>query len=135
MGQIGVILLDTHTLVWLISEPAKLSRDARTAIEQARRGGEGLAIVDITLLELAALAGRGRIEVRPSLESLLDDVQARFAVRTITARACAKTLELPTNYPKDPADRIIGATALVEGIPLITADRGIRRSKAVQTIW
>jgi hypothetical protein len=39
------------------------------------------------------------------------------------------------DYPKDPADRIIGATALVEGLFLLTADRGIRRSKAVRTIW
>jgi len=36
---------------------------------------------------------------------------------------------------KDPADRIIGATALVEGLTLITADRAIRRSRAVRTIW
>jgi PIN domain nuclease of toxin-antitoxin system len=42
---------------------------------------------------------------------------------------------LPASYPEDPADRIIGATALVEGLPLLTADREIRRSKAVQTIW
>jgi PIN domain nuclease of toxin-antitoxin system len=42
---------------------------------------------------------------------------------------------LPASYPKDPADRIIGATALVEGLSLLTADREIRRSRAVQTIW
>jgi len=42
---------------------------------------------------------------------------------------------LPAGYPKDPADRIIGATALVEGIPLITADREIRKSRALATIW
>src|SRR5580700_1901199 len=44
-------------------------------------------------------------------------------------------MELPPSYPKDPADRIIGATALVEGLSLLTADREIRRSRAVQTIW
>ena len=42
---------------------------------------------------------------------------------------------LPAVYPKDPADRIIGATALVEGLPLLTADRAIRGSKTVETIW
>ena len=41
----------------------------------------------------------------------------------------------PANYPKDPADRIIGATAPVEGLSLITADRAIQRSKVVHTIW
>jgi PIN domain nuclease of toxin-antitoxin system len=44
-------------------------------------------------------------------------------------------MSLPPSYPNDPADRIIGATALVEGLPLLTADREIRRSKSVQTIW
>jgi PIN domain nuclease of toxin-antitoxin system len=135
MGRLGVILLDTHVLVWLISEPGKLSRSAISAIEEARSAGEGLAIVDITLLELASLSGRGRIELAMSTEVLLDSVQSRFVVRPITAEACAKTLELPANYPKDPADRIIGATALVEGISLVTADEGILRSKAIQTIW
>ena len=42
---------------------------------------------------------------------------------------------LPSAYPKDPADRIIGATALVEGISLVTADEDIRKSKALRTIW
>jgi PIN domain nuclease of toxin-antitoxin system len=44
-------------------------------------------------------------------------------------------MEFPVTYPKDPADRIIGATALVEGLSLVTADREIRRSKLVPTIW
>jgi PIN domain nuclease of toxin-antitoxin system len=47
----------------------------------------------------------------------------------------ARAVELPRAYPKDPADRIIAATALVEGLSLITADREIRRSKVVHTIW
>ena len=48
-------------------------------------------------------------------------------------RTCARAL--PATYPKDPADRALGATALVEGLSLITADREIRRSRAVRTIW
>lgn len=130
-----MILLDTHVLVWLVSEPAKLSRNASAAIQESRASGEGLAIVDITLLELAGLAGKGRIQLGMSAESLLDRLQSQFVVRPITARACAKTLELPAGYPRDPADRIIGATALVEGLRLVTADRNIRRSKAIPTIW
>jgi PIN domain nuclease of toxin-antitoxin system len=42
---------------------------------------------------------------------------------------------LPANYPKDPVDRVIGATALIEDLPLVTADREIRKWKAVPTIW
>jgi PIN domain nuclease of toxin-antitoxin system len=48
---------------------------------------------------------------------------------------CARAIAIPTADPKDPADRIIGATALVEGLSLITADRNILRSKVVATIW
>jgi PIN domain nuclease of toxin-antitoxin system len=44
-------------------------------------------------------------------------------------------LSLPAGYPKDPADRIIGATALVEGLELVTADAQIRSSQAVATVW
>jgi len=130
-----VILLDTHIVLWLTSEPSKLSGNAKTAIEEARRNAVGLAISAITLLELATLVSKGRIVIDISLESLLGEVESRFAVLPITGRACARTISLPMTYPKDPADRIIGATALVEGLTLITADREIRRSKAVRTIW
>jgi len=44
-------------------------------------------------------------------------------------------VRLPGQFPKDPADRLIAATAMVEGIALVTADLRIRRSKAVETVW
>ena len=135
MGQSQVILLDTHVVLWLTSDPSKLSRKAKTAIEDARKYGDGLAICDITLLELAALASKGRIHLDISLESFLQEVEARFVVLPISGRACARAFALPAAYPKDPADRIIGATALVEGLSLLTADREIRRSRALRTIW
>ena len=89
----------------------------------------------MTLWELATLASRGRIHLGISPESFLQDVEARFVVLPITGRACARAMGFPATYPKDPVDRIIGATALVEGLSLITADRQIRRSKLVPTIW
>ena len=130
-----MILLDTHVVLWLTSDPAKLSGKARGAIEVSRKNGDGVAICDITLLELAALANKGRIHLSISLESFLQEVEARFVVFPISGRACARAMGFPTDYPKDPADRIIGATALVEGLSLITADREIHRSKVVHTIW
>jgi PIN domain nuclease of toxin-antitoxin system len=130
-----VILVDTHVVAWLAFEQDQLSRKARAAIDDARKNGEGLAISDITLFELAALVNRGRIRLDISLESFLQEVEARFVVLPITGRACVRALGLPAAYPKDPADRIIGATALVEGLSLLTADREIRRSKALHTIW
>jgi PIN domain nuclease of toxin-antitoxin system len=130
-----VILVDTHVVVWLALDQTQLSKNARAAIDDARRNGDGLAISDITLLELATLSSKGRIRLDISLESFLREVEARFIILPISGRACVRALGLPVTYPKDPADRIIGATALVEGLSLLTADRAIRRSRALRTIW
>lgn len=130
-----MILVDTHVVIWLAFDQDKISKKARMAIDQARKTAEGLAISDITLLELATLVNKGRIGLNISLESFLREVESRFIVLPISARACARAMTLPTGYPSDPADRVIGATALVEGLSLLTADREIRKSRAVQAIW
>lgn len=130
-----MILVDTHVVAWLAFDQNQISKKARTAINDARKSADGLAISDITLIELATLVSKTRIRLAISLESFLEEVEARFVVLPISGRACARAMELPASYPKDPADRIIGATALVEGLSLLTADREIRRSEAVHTIW
>ena len=130
-----MILVDTHVVVWLAFGQDRISRKARTAIDDARKGADGLAISDITLFELATLTSKGRVRLDISLESFLQEVESRFVVLPITGRVCARAIGLPPSYPKDPADRIIGATALVEGLSLLTADREIRKSKVLRTIW
>jgi PIN domain nuclease of toxin-antitoxin system len=135
VGQFAVILVDTHVVLWLALEPARITKNARTAIEQTRSNAHGLAISDITLLEIATLERKGRIKLNASLETFLSEVEARFVVLPITGRVCVRAVGLPASYPKDPADRVIGATALVEGVPLVTADDDIRRSKALRTVW
>jgi PIN domain nuclease of toxin-antitoxin system len=130
-----LILLDTHVVVWLAFDQTQISSKARIAIDDARKLRDGLAISGMTLWELTTLVSRGRIHLGISPESFLQDIEARFIVLPITGRACARAMGFPLTYPKDPADRIIGATALVEGLSLITADREIRRSKLVPTIW
>jgi PIN domain nuclease of toxin-antitoxin system len=130
-----VILVDTHVVAWLAFDQDRISRKARTAIDEARKNADGLAISDITLLELATLATKGRVHLDISLESFLQEVESRFVVLPISGRACARAMGLPATYPKDPADRVIAGTALVEGLSLLTADRAIRRSRTVQTIW
>ena len=135
MGRPLLILVDTHVVVWLAFDQDKISNPAKTAIDEARRLADGLAISDMTLWEVGTLASRGRIRLGISLESFLQEVEGRFVVLPITSRSCARAMAFPASYPKDPADRIIAATALVEGLSLITADREIRRSRVVPTIW
>ena len=130
-----MILVDTHVVVWLAFDQDQISPKARAAINDARNLGDGLAISDITLLELSTLVDKGRVRLTISLETFLQEVEARFVVLPNSGRACVRAVGLPADYPKEPADRIIGATALVEGLPLLTADRAIRRSKALRTIW
>jgi len=135
VGRSRLILLDTHVVVWLGLEPARISKNARAAIDQARQDASGLAISDMTLLELTRITHLGRVDFRPSLESFLSDVESKFVILPMTGRICMEALSLPISYPKDPSDRVIGATALVEGLSLLTADREIRKSRAVPTIW
>jgi len=129
------VILDTHVVLWLALEPQRMSKKARSAIEEARQRGAGLHISDITLLEIATLHRKARLKLLTTLETFLSEVEARFTVLPITARVCVRAMSLQDSYPKDPADRIIGAMALVEGVPLVTADEKIRRSTAVTTIW
>jgi PIN domain nuclease of toxin-antitoxin system len=130
-----VILLDTHIVVWLVLSPEKLSKNGVSAIRQERNGHGGLAISGITLYEIALLAAKGRVNLRTSPESFVREIEDQFVIKPITGRICTETMRLPDGYPKDPMDRMIGATAMVEGLTLITADAAIQRSKAVATIW
>jgi PIN domain nuclease of toxin-antitoxin system len=56
-------------------------------------------------------------------------------VREITGEIAALATQFPDDYPKDSADRLIGATARAEGIPLVTRDEGIRASPLIKTVW
>jgi len=130
-----LILLDTHVVLWLAFDESRISKKAKAAIDQARQNQQGLAISDFTLYELVMASRKKRIGISISLESFLYEVEQRFVVLPITRQVCVQTMAFPAEYPKDPADRIIGATALVHGFALVTADQAIRESGAVPTIW
>ncbi len=135
MGGLVLILLDTHVVIWLAQDQQRISSRARDAISSSRESVQGLAVSSMTLLELARLASQKRIELTPNLGDFLRDVERRFTVLPITGPICVQAFEFPANYPKDPADRVIGATAVIEGLKLVTTDQAIRQSKAVPTIW
>lgn len=56
-------------------------------------------------------------------------------VKPITPAIAALATEFPEDYPRDPADRLIGATARAEGLALVTRDKHIRASPLLKTIW
>ena len=129
----GMILLDTHIVIWLAQDWGRLSRTAELAIKEAR-ATEGLAISSLTLFEIAQLVSRARLRVQPSVERFLAELEILFVVKQVDAQIAIASGRLE-NYPRDPVDRLIGATAIVADIPLVTADERIRQSGQVQTIW
>jgi PIN domain nuclease of toxin-antitoxin system len=135
VGRSLLILLDTHVVIWLAFEESRIAPLAQAAIQKARQSARGIAISDFTLFELSLLFRKKQFRLAISPETFLREVEHRFPVFPVTANIALQAYELPANYPNDPVDRIIGATALIEDIPLVTADREIRRSRAVPTIW
>jgi PIN domain nuclease of toxin-antitoxin system len=131
-----VILLDTHVLVWLIVDEGRLSRRANSAIRRAR-ASDGIAIADITVWELAFLFARGALRTHGTVENTVQNFVTRSGVnvKPITSEIAALATQFPDDYPKDPIDRLIGATARAEGIALVTRDEKIRNSSLLRTIW
>jgi PIN domain nuclease of toxin-antitoxin system len=129
-----MILLDTHVLVWAVAEPKLLSSAASLAIRQAQKGG-GLAVATITLWELAVLIMRGRIQGYGTVDDSVRLLTQGIIVKPITPTIAAIASEFPSQYPRDPADRLIGATAKAEGIPLLTRDEKLLAIPMLQTIW
>lgn len=130
-----MILLDTHVVIWLGQDYRRISAKALSVIKEARLKDRGLAVPGIALVEISRLASCGQISPNPDAETVLAEVERRFVILPITANIALQAYALPASYPKDPADRIIGATARAEGITLVTKDENIRRSPLLKTLW
>ena len=107
---------------------------APSDLEVTHFGVDG-AVATITLWEIAWLAHHQRIVVMGSVESFVRETVARVILRPVTPAIAALAVRLPEPFPKDPSDRLIASTAMVEGMLLVTADMRIRRSKVVETVW
>jgi PIN domain nuclease of toxin-antitoxin system len=129
-----VILLDTHVLVWAVAESKRLSKAASSAILKGMTEG-GLAIADITLWELAMLLSRGRIQAYGTVEASVSLLIEGLVIKPITPEIAAISAQFPADFPRDPADRLIAATARSEGLALVTHDEKLRASPLLQTVW
>jgi PIN domain nuclease of toxin-antitoxin system len=128
-----VILLDTHVLLWLANEPRRLSATASKAIREA--GQDGIAISAITVWELVLIAAKGRVTLNGTVEAFVEKITSRMVIQPITVKVAVIASQFPTTYPKDPADRLIGATAVSESMALVSADQNIQQSGIVRAIW
>ena len=130
------VLLDTHILVWWRSDVGRLSRAQAEALSDLDKRGEPVAISAITLRELASLGDRGLLEIAIPWTAWLEEIESSplIDVLPLTARIASESVRLGADFPKDPADQIIVATAVCHDLRLLTADRQIRRCGKVPVI-
>ena len=128
-----MIVLDTHIWIWWVDSPALLSAPQRDAIAEQQNNAEGvIGICATSLWEVAKLAELGRISLNYDLATWLEGGLAypRVQVINLTPAIAIASIELPGGFPRDPADQIITATALVHNCPLVTSDDAIRNHAA-----
>ena len=128
-------LLDTHVLIWWLSDRMQLSPRQREVVEAATPDGP-VFVSDISLWEVAMLASLGRIRLALPLREWLDKAVAPPLVRRqgISPAVATEVAALPDSFHRDPADRILVATARVLGATLLTNDRRIVDASLTPTL-
>jgi PIN domain nuclease of toxin-antitoxin system len=136
MGNESVTVLDTHAAVWWMSDPGKLSAKAKRTIQSAA-SSNSLVMSAASILEIATLVRRGRLQLIAELGEWLEDVQSlpELRIESITAEIAARAGSFDAEVQGDPVDRLIIATALLLDEPLVTADDRIQALDWLRTIW
>jgi PIN domain nuclease of toxin-antitoxin system len=131
-----VIVLDTHALVWWVTDARDLSARARRVIRTAVRRGPAVASA-ISIFEVATAVRRERLKLQVSLDQWLRDLRILPDLRLepVTADIAHLAGTLEPALPGDPADRIIVATAIELKAKLVTADTRLQQSARVETVW
>ncbi|MFN5756857.1 MAG: type II toxin-antitoxin system VapC family toxin [Planctomycetia bacterium] len=126
-------LLDTHVWIWTQEQPDAIGPEARTLLETT---SDELCVCAVSSLEIARLVAGGLLELKGSLDrwvrTALDTLEARSI--DIDHRIAIEAYKLPGRFHKDPADRMLVATARINGLTLVTADERILSYRAVRTL-
>ena len=131
-----VAIADTHAALWYLYNDARLSPTARTFMETAAQQGNQIGISAITFAEMVYLIEKGKIFVESltGLAALIDDPHSMFVEVPLNLQIARLLARVDRAHVPDFPDRIIVATALYTGGPVITRDAAIQTS-SVQTIW
>jgi len=126
-------LLDTHVWIWTQAEPNAIGGKARTLLETTR---DDLCVSAVSSLEIARLVSAKLLQVQGSLDrwvrTAIDSIEARSI--DVDHRIAIEAYKLPGRFHKDPADRLLVATARLNDLTLVTADERILAYRAVRTL-
>lgn len=129
---------DTHPLIWHLTDDARLTIGARTVLAGADQGEHRIWVPGIVLIEMVYLTEKG-IVPQPMLEKalgLLDTPDGSYAVPPLDQAVARSMLQqVPWKMIPELADRVIVASALALGLPLISKDERIQTSGLVPVIW
>ncbi|MGL5807371.1 MAG: type II toxin-antitoxin system VapC family toxin [Xenococcaceae cyanobacterium] len=131
-----MILLDTHVWLWLLHEPNQLSESARVIID-AEEPLQGLLVSAISVWEIAVKSSIGKLTLPLPINEWyqLAHSHSGVVIEALSPLDAIASTQLPDNFHRDPADRIIVAIARRYGIPLVTCDTKILNYPHVETIW
>lgn len=128
-------LLDTHILIRWLADPNRLSRDQARVLNEVIRRNETVAISGMTLLEIALLSSGGILRMKLSMDEVFSELEASpvFRILPLTIEIAREVASLGATL-RDPADRVIVATARVHGLRLLTSDQRILESNVVSAV-
>lgn len=131
-----MIVLDTHALIWWVSDPSRLSSSARKTVS-AHADRDQVLVSSISTWEIALLTMRSRLKLSIGTDDWIAHVEALDYIRFVPVdnRIALRSASLPELFNKDPADRMIVATAQQLRAQVVTADEKIRNYPYVETIW
>ncbi len=131
-----MIVLDTHVWVWWLSDPKKLTARARRAVADAALD-RAVYISSISTWEIALLVSKDRLRFTMDAHDWIARSEALPFLHFVAVdnAIAVRSVRLPEPFHKDPADRIIVATALSMGVPIVSSDRKILKYPHVKAIW